>query len=188
MPSLGDTRETILEEYASSFRRKELIERSETSDALLEVFRLTPVTLNLNRQYWHRELGMCWERLVKHAFVGLPGYRGTLRGPEGSPCDFAIETTAIDTKYRLGSGDAGTLNKLVRNAEWLHSQGLIPLMLFLRTDSLPAATSRMRSAGWTLLAGAASFKFILERTGVDLESELRQFAKLACYQLSSAMS
>ncbi|WP_204104353.1 MULTISPECIES: hypothetical protein [Spirulina sp. CCY15215] len=57
--------ETILTKYSESFSEKVFSEQSSAEDDLMRVFGLTQEMKNNNRQYWGRELGACWERLVK---------------------------------------------------------------------------------------------------------------------------
>ena len=56
--------ESILQQYSVSFNAKEFIQESLEEDDLMLVFGLTQEIKDLNKQYWGRELGKCWERLV----------------------------------------------------------------------------------------------------------------------------
>lgn len=54
----------ILGQYQHSFSRKTYQEENNDVDLLMEAFAITPELKRENRQYWGRELGMCWQRLV----------------------------------------------------------------------------------------------------------------------------
>lgn len=175
MLSSANPLEDILAHYQHAFQSKLHTDTHGPSDVLMEAFGVTPEMKTAAAQYWGRELGMCWERLVRGLFAcNAAGFGPPLANGAGEPCDFTVDGQAVDTKYRLGSGDSGTLRKLADNAEWLRSQGFSPVMLFLREDSLDTAISRMRKAGWRVLQGDASFDFITEHTGQDLRGFLRQ--------------
>jgi len=132
---------------------------------------LTPEVKLSHPQYWGRELGSCWERLVKSACADAavpvafppPGSRET-------PCDIVLGEYAIETKYRIGSGDSGTLQKLQANGAALRAAGLEPILLILRNDSLPAAMTAARAGGWRILADGDAFGFIQAELGVDLRA------------------
>ena len=94
--------ETILTKYSESFSEKVFSEQSSAEDDLMRVFGLTQEMKSNNRQYWGRELGACWERLVKE-LCQLTCDR--FQEPHNTSYDLAIAKDAIDTKYRLGSGD-----------------------------------------------------------------------------------
>ena len=65
-----------------------------------------------NRQYWGRELGMCWQKLVTELCqTTCDSFQGAIREGGGELCDLVVVNDAIDTKYRIGSGDSGTLKK-----------------------------------------------------------------------------
>src|ERR1043166_359986 len=58
----------ILSQYRQSFTDKAYGEENEDHDLLMDVFGITPLLKRENRQYWGRELGMCWQRLVCEVF------------------------------------------------------------------------------------------------------------------------
>ena len=76
-----DALELILRQYADSFTSKTYGEENDDPDLLMEVFGITPQLKRENRQYWGRELGMCWQLLVTRVFEACrsadfaPGYR-----------------------------------------------------------------------------------------------------------------
>lgn len=164
----------IVSHYQCAFASDRQVHPLGAPDVLMNVFGVTPEMKAAASQYWGRELGMCWERLVRSLILQHGPKAGpALTGPDGgSPCDVTLGNMAIDTKYRLGSGDSGTLKKLAANAKWLAAQGYEPVMLFLRADSLEAARTRMRRAGWKVLEGEDSFEFVRRHTGQDLKSAL----------------
>lgn len=91
----------------------------------MDVFGISPELKRENRQYWGRELGMCWQRLVievcKHT---RKDYAPSIRVGADEPCDLVVGKLAIDTKYRIGSGDSGTLKKFKAYAALLRGKGL----------------------------------------------------------------
>ena len=56
--------EQILARYQNSFTEKIYVEENEEHDILMDVFGISPIIKKENRQYWGRELGMCWQLLV----------------------------------------------------------------------------------------------------------------------------
>jgi len=56
--------EQILAKYQNSFTEKVYAEENEEHDILMDVFGISPIIKKENRQYWGRELGMCWQLLV----------------------------------------------------------------------------------------------------------------------------
>ena len=63
--SLEVALDAILNQYSHSFAGKVFGEESDEEDDLMLVFGLTQVVKAANKQYWGRELGMCWQRLVQ---------------------------------------------------------------------------------------------------------------------------
>jgi hypothetical protein len=173
MPDASADFHNILTRYQEAFQAKLHHEQLGGMDMLMAAFGLTPQDKAAASQYWGRELGMCWERLVCSCYAPLPSYEPGLAHATGQPCDFVYGRMAVDTKYRLGSGDAGTLKKLAENARWLKARKYEPVMLFLRTDSLASATSRMRRAGWQVLEAEESFELVKAHTARDLLAELQ---------------
>jgi hypothetical protein len=54
----------ILSNYKDAFTGKTYAEENDDSDPLMAGFGITPDLKRENRQYWGRELGMCWQLLV----------------------------------------------------------------------------------------------------------------------------
>ena len=110
--------------------------------SLMEVFGITPELKRENRQYWGRELGMCWQRLVIEVFKGTrKDYGPAIRIGADEPCDLTVGKLAIDTKYRIGSGDSGTLKKFKSYGPLLKKQGYEPVILMLRECNPPVFRS-----------------------------------------------
>lgn len=59
------TLEQILTRYQNSFVEKVYSEDNEEHDLLMDVFGISPILKKENRQYWGRELGMCWQLLLE---------------------------------------------------------------------------------------------------------------------------
>ena len=112
---MNEAIEGIMKKYHESFSNKSYAEENVDTDILMNMFGITQELKQENKQYWGRELGMVWEQTTKEIFRHN---NDTFREPEcnefGSdkPVDYFIGNKAIDTKYRVGSGDAGTLKKI----------------------------------------------------------------------------
>ena len=164
--------DTIINNYHTKFKTKEFLDVLESSDLLMDLFDIDPATKRLNMQYWSRELGMCWQKLVVDVAQTHRTFAGPIRWGDDEPCDLVLAKTAIDTKYRVGSGDAGTMKKLKAYGRELTEQGYTPVMLILRTDNLQSSLDACASGGWKIYTGQDSFKFIERRTGMDLQDML----------------
>ena len=170
--ALRSRQEATLSRYAVSLSAKVFAAETSESDILMDVFGITPEQKQGNRQYWARELGMCWQALVTDSCeASRADFQPALRFGREEPCDLILGPYAIDTKYRVGSGDAGTLKKFRTNGELLRSLGYEPVLILLRSDNLPAALRAFVSGGWTIMEGEESFRFLRKETGQDL----RQF-------------
>ena len=120
---------------------------------------------------------MCWQRLVAAVFQNTrDDYGPALRIGADEPCDLTAGSLAIDTKYRIGSGDSGTLKKFKKYGSLLKSKGYTPMLLIVREDNLQAATKACEVGGWKILTGDRTFKFIAELTGFDIKSYLQEKA------------
>jgi hypothetical protein len=164
--------DAILRQYQASFAGKIYAEENDDHDALMDVFSLLPALKRENRQYWGRELGMCWQLIATQACHAKSTFQPALRIGWDEPCDFIVDGFAVDTKYRIGSGDSGTLKKFKTYGPLLKEKGFVPVFLILREDNLPAAISACLAGGWTVLTGQASFDFIAKVSGVDLRTYL----------------
>lgn len=157
----------ILAQYHRAFRDKEFGEVDADSDVLMEVFGITPTLKQSNRQYWGRELGMCWQRICSTLCEMVCGDRFSAPPRIGGdePFDFQVDEYAIDTKYRIGSGDSGTLKKFKTYGTQLRDSGLKPTLLILREDNFAAAITACRAGTWDVVQGNASFAFLKDLTG-----------------------
>ncbi len=165
----------ILSRYQSSFTQKIYSDENNDYDVLMKVFSLTPEIKRENRQYWGRELGMCWQLLITEIFKHTRAdFSPALRFGGDEPCDLISGNQAIDTKYRIGSGDSGTLKKFKSYGPMLIENGYTPVLLILREDNLPAAITACRKGEWNIYVGDNTFDFIQDLTGFDLKSYLIQ--------------
>lgn len=181
---LDDSLERILKQYGQAFAAKAFSDESTEEDDLMLVFGLTQQLKAENKQYWGRELGMCWQRLV----VELSRQTRNDFGPgirEGADeiCDLVIGTDAIDTKYRIGSGDSGTLKKFRQYAARLTNLGYKPVLLILRNDNLPQAITACVAGGWNVKIGSQAYDYIEVATGFHLQTWLQ--SKKNAYALDS---
>lgn len=169
--------DAILGRYHSSFIGKVYSDENDDHDILMDAFGITPQLKREHRQYWGRELGKIWESLVIEACRTAPSFQPALRIGEDEPCDLRVGNYAIDTKYRVGSGDSGTLKKFKQYGSLLKEKGYEPVFLFLRSDNLPAAMTACQNGGWTIYIGKQSFDFIKAISGFDLEEYLLRKAQ-----------
>ncbi|MGK7883008.1 MAG: hypothetical protein AB4057_00070 [Crocosphaera sp.] len=56
--------DNILKKYQNSFIQKVYSEENDVTDILMDVFGLSPEIKQENKQYWGRELGICWQLLI----------------------------------------------------------------------------------------------------------------------------
>ena len=169
----------ILKQYQNSFSDKSYKEENDDQDILMDIFGITPNLKRENRQYWGRELGMCWQRLVTEVFrANCSNYKSPLKIESDELCDCIVGTDAIDTKYRIGSGDSGTLKKFKQYSRSLIDQGLQPVLIIVREDNLPAAVTACKKGGWRILQGNDSFEYIYKQSGFDLLTTFRSFSKM----------
>jgi hypothetical protein len=171
--SLDAKLKDVLRAYRDSFSMKTYSEENEDTDPLMEVFGITPDTKRENRQYWGRELGMCWQLLVTNVLSHhCKKYAPAIKIGEDEPCDCCVGKDAIDTKYRIGSGDSGTLKKFKTYGRMLKGKGYRPVLLIVREDNLTAALTACAAGGWEILQGQATFDYIKELSGFDLRTWL----------------
>jgi hypothetical protein len=176
--SLFDSLHSVLTQYPMSFRGKVYQPENDERDLLMDVFNIAPELKRENRQYWGRELGMCLQRLIIEVFNAArpDDTKQGLRFGADEPCDLISADFAIDTRYRIGSGDSGTLKKFRQYGTLLKDHGYQPILLVLRNDNLPASMAAFAAGGWTATTGHATFEFIREQTGFDLATFLHQKA------------
>jgi hypothetical protein len=180
---LTKTLDGVLGQYKTSFANKAYHGENNDTDLLMEVFGITPELKRENRQYWGRELGMCWQRLVVELFrLTRQDFKAAPRFGADEPCDLIAGAYAIDTKYRIGSGDSGTLKKFKAYAPLLRKEGFVPVLLIVRDDNLPAAMTACSTGGWTVLTGNATYGFVTDLTGFDIKGFLQ--ARVSEYRIS----
>lgn len=173
MENFEDRLKNIVEKYWDNFNQKSYGQESEETDVLMEAFGISQEIKQENKQYWGRELGMCWQLLVTEVFQHFcDNFSPAQKFGADEPVDLFVGLEAIDTKYRVGSGDSGTLKKFKQYGKMLEEKGFTPVLLFLRTDNLPAAINACESGGWNIYMGDESFQFIEQRTGFNLKDWL----------------
>jgi hypothetical protein len=176
--------DVVLKKYQSSFSSKVIDTNSGYEDILMNVFCITPDMKLKNMQYWGRELGKCWEKIIQEVLsTTCDDYQGPLFRGLDEICDCIVGKYAIDVKYRVGSGDSGTLKKFKEYGKYLKDNDYIPTMLFLREDNLENALTAIRTGQWEYIMGDESFEFIKKISGFDLKESLE--SKIGKYKLSS---
>ena len=151
----------------------------------MNAFGITQELKQENKQYWGRELGMCWQRLVTDLCKNLcTDFEPALRIGSDEPCDFRLGKDAIDTKYRVGSGDLGTLKKFRSYGKLLIEQGYRPILLFVREDNLQAAITACKRGQWEIYQGDESFEYIKDKTGFDLKQWLLDIKESGDYLIT----
>ncbi|MCW5312398.1 restriction endonuclease [Nostoc sp. KVJ3] len=167
----------ILCKYQKSFSDKVYGDENDEYDILMNIFSLTPETKRENAQYWGRELGMCWQSIViEMCKYNCLDFKPALRINDDEPCDLRVGNYAIDTKYRLGSGDSGTLKKFRANGNLLIERGYTPTLVILRNDNLRAAINACVGGNWQVLRGQESMDFIHQISGIDIKAFLENNA------------
>lgn len=167
---LNSSLESILEKYRQSFAKKTFADESSEEDDLMLVFGLSQQSKAANKQYWGRELGMCWELLLKNLFQQTCS---NFTEAIDTTHDFIVGKDAIDTKYRIGSGDAKTLRGWRENGKNLIERDFTPVILILRNDSLSQALKACETGGWQIKSGRDSYEYIYNLTQFDLQSWLQ---------------
>lgn len=165
----------ILRAQRDSFSIKTYSEENNDRDPLMDVFGITPDKKRENRQYWGRELGMCWQLLVTDVLsFYCKDYAPAIKVGDDEPCDCCVAKDAIDTKYRIGSGDAKTLKGFKSNGRSLIELGYRPVLLIVRQDNLAAAMTACQAGGWTIFEGDQTFEYLYELSGFDLNRWLEE--------------
>lgn len=173
MSNINQNLENILQEYQKSFEEKVFNDGNSEHDLLMDVFNLTPELKAENMQYWGRELGTCWQKLVVEICkIHCPNFQPALKIGNDEPCDLIVDYYAIDTKYRIGSGDSKTLKGFKQDGNKLRDLGYIPVILILRNDNLSAAITACKTGNWHIYTGDDTFSFIQQISGFDLKQFL----------------
>lgn len=169
--------EVVLQNYHRAFSSKKYDAENNDHDLVMDLFGISPELKRENRQYWGRELGMCWQLMVSRVFrLTRDDFGPAIRFGADEPYDFTFGSIAVDTKYRIGSGDAGTLKKFKQYGPMLRSKGFQPVFLIVRDDNLSAAIGACRAGGWDVRCGNATFDYVMEHTHFDLKTFLQQRA------------
>lgn len=185
--SLETKLKEVLRAYRDSFSMKTYSEENDDLDPLMEVFGITPDRKRENRQYWGRELGMCWQLLVTNVLsFHCKEYTSAIKIGDDEPCDCCVGNDAIDTKYRVGSGDSGTLKKFKSYGKLLKERGYRPVLLIVREDNLNTAMTAFAAGGWIVLQGQATFDYLQEVSGFDLRSWLVSCKQSSDFFISKA--
>jgi len=185
MADVEDKLNLVLSKYSENFSRKRYTSVYADSDILMKAFGITQELKGENKQYWGRELGKCWENILRDLFAATcEDFELPRKIEGGEPADFFVGKDAIDTKYRVGSGDSGTLKKFEQYGKLLQSKGFRPIFLFLRTDNLKAAISKMKAGGWLILTGDETFEYIKAKTKFDLKSWLIALEKSETFKIN----
>jgi len=161
---LGIELYNILKIYQTGFSEKTYVDTLDSTDVLMEVFGITQELKKENKQYWGGQLGRCWERLVVELCRDTcPTYRKSPRYGDDEPCYLIVGLDAIDTKYRTGSGDSGTLKKFKQYGKLLISEGYRPIILLIREDNLQAPITALKKGGWTVYKGQQTFAYLYKK-------------------------
>lgn len=130
--------EAVLEEAQQKLQAKIFNEPPEKpqTDLLMDVFKMTP-EMKHNPQFTNRHLGATLEKMLKKWFEAHKPQ--DFQAPErdddgGEPYDLLVGDQAIDVKYRVGSGDSGSIKKWKRYAKDLKAKGYKPVWVVLRDD------------------------------------------------------
>ena len=86
-------------------------------------------------------------------------YKPSVRVGGDEPGDFFLGQDAIDTKYRIGSGDSGTLKKFKTYGKNFVAQRYRPVLLIVRKDNLPAAITACEVGRWKIYTGDSTFEY-----------------------------
>ena len=179
MHKIDTALDAVLSKYQSSFEEKTHNLENEDHDPLMDAFGISPDLKRENRQYWGRELGMCWQLIVTELCrITRDDFSPPKRFGADEPYDLSVGSIAIDTKYRIGSGDSGTLKKFKSYGPLLREHGYEPRLLIVRDDNLKAAITACKKGGWKITTGEESFDYIKELTGFDMMNYLRQRAEV----------
>jgi hypothetical protein len=163
----------ILKKYQHYFIQKAYSEENNDHDILMDVFSLSSKVKQENKQYWGRELGMCWQLLiVEICKTFCANFKPAFKIGKDEPCDLVVDKYAIDTKYRIGSGDSGLHKKYKAYGQILRQEGCEPILLILREDNLPAAIKACEVGTWKIYTGEESFNFIKKISNFDLKQFL----------------
>ncbi|SFC78485.1 hypothetical protein [Flavobacterium phragmitis] len=184
MKQVEDKLKDVLNKYSENFSEKIYVDSYDNTDLLMNAFGITQELKSENKQYWGRELGKCWESLLRNLFeTTCKDYMPPSRFGKDEPVDFFVGNDAIDAKYRVGSGDSKTLKGFESYGKMLINEGYRPVFLFLRTDNLPSALSKMDKGGWVRYSSDETFEYIKGKTNFDLKEWLLKLEKEGTYKI-----
>jgi len=167
----------IFNKYKNSFDNKILSKEKTTTDLIMKIFNKTQNDVDINKQYWNREFGKYFEYTVRSIFsLTRNDYKPGLRIKSDEVCDCIIGDLAIDVKYRVGSGDSGTLKKFRFYGNLLKEKGYNPVMLFLREDNLKAAITSINNGGWKIYENEKMFDFVKKNSEFDLKKYFKSLS------------
>jgi len=173
-----------LDKYFQNFGNKVYQNNFDDTDVLMNAFGITQELKSENKQYWGRELGKCWENILRDLFeVTCLDFQPPKRFGNDEPADFFCSKDAIDTKYRVASGDSGTHKKFEQYGNLLKKNGYNPIFLILRTDNLQTALNKMRVGNWKIYTGEETFDYIKTKTNFDLKQWLIKLEKAGTYKI-----
>jgi hypothetical protein len=165
----------IISSYSDLFSSRSFKRPMADTDALMRVFGITQELKQENGQYWGTHLGKCFQRLVSAVCrYFVPGCQPGVKVGRKEICDLVVSGDALDTKYRVGSGDDGIVYKWRGHAEELGHRGYRPVMAIYRTDNRHHAFP-----GWTVYEGEESNDYIRKLTGFDLQAWLESHSATA---------
>lgn len=121
---------------------------------------------------------MCWQRMVVEICRQTrKDFAPAFKVGADEPCDLTVGKKAIDTKYRIGSGDAGTLKKFKSYGPLLRKKGYSPVFLIIREDNLPAAIAACKVGTWDVYTGEDTYNYLQKLTGFDIKNYLLEQAQ-----------
>jgi hypothetical protein len=171
---LDNSLKSILTQYRQSFTSKQFTKGSKKEDDLMRIFGLTQAIKSENKQYWSKELGMCWQLLVTELCrQTCDNFSGSIKDGTEELCDLVLGMDAINAMYRMGSGDSRTLKKVRHCGNSLKKLGYRPILLILRDDNLPAAITACTLGNWVIMAGDEAFQYLQKMTKFDLKAWLQ---------------
>ena len=75
MADVEDKLNLVLSKYSENFSRKRYTSVYADSDILMKAFGITQELKGENKQYWGRELGKCWENILRDLFAATCKFR-----------------------------------------------------------------------------------------------------------------
>ena len=83
----------ILKKYQGNFSDKVYVDDYDSTDVLMETFGVTQELKRENKQFWGRQLGMCWQLLVVELCRSTcSDYGNALRFGADEPCCYVPQS------------------------------------------------------------------------------------------------